>query len=389
MTTLCILGRQPEIGQAELESLYGADNVRAFGDSFACVASPVDFSRLGGSIKAGQVIAQVPTTDIKAAFRKIATLIPTLLRSLPDDGKIKLGVSVYGLEATPYALNGEVLRLKKIIKQKGRSVRAVPNDTLALSSAQTYHNSLTSPLGIELALVRDDATTHIVRVTDVQDIDAYRIRDRERPKRDAFVGMLPPKLAQIIINLAVGQADDTSRTILDPFCGTGVLLQEALLMGYGAYGSDISPKMIDFSRANLTWLREKAHRSLSDATLELADATTHSWTLPSAVAVACEGYLGQPLGGQHPSEEKILSIVHDTNKVMRGFLHNISTQLTTGTRLCVALPAWYINDSDYHLPVLTELNTLGFTRVSFRTDELIYRRDDQITARELVVLTKS
>ena len=80
----------------------------------------------------------------------------------------------------------------------------------------------------------------------MQDIESYTKRDRERPKRDAKVGMLPPKLAQIIINLAAGQLPEEKlqnicdiplgepiprrllgQTVLDPFCGTGVILQEA------------------------------------------------------------------------------------------------------------------------------------------------------------------
>jgi hypothetical protein len=47
----------------------------------------------------------------------------------------------------------------------------------------------------------------------VQDIDAYAERDFERPMRDAFVGMLPPKLAQIMLNLAVGEEFLESRVL--------------------------------------------------------------------------------------------------------------------------------------------------------------------------------
>src|SRR5581483_12120222 len=98
---------------------------------------------------------------------------------------------------------------------------------------------LTGPTGIELLLIAThDGQTIIARTTEVQDIDSYTLRDRGRPKRDARVGMMPPKLAQIIINLAVGELPEEARqsvceippdqpiptkhfagiTILDPFC---------------------------------------------------------------------------------------------------------------------------------------------------------------------------
>ena len=54
---ITILGRQPALGVAELEQLYGADNVRWFSQQAALVDSPdFDFETLGGSQKAGQVV---------------------------------------------------------------------------------------------------------------------------------------------------------------------------------------------------------------------------------------------------------------------------------------------------------------------------------------------
>lgn len=413
--TICILGRQPEIGLAELEALYGAEAVRPVGDTCALVDGPVDFDRLGGSVKAAKLLATLPTTERKTVFKRLARLIPGIVAGMPETGKIKLGLSLYGFTLNPYDLGGEALQLKKLVRRFDRSVRVVPNETPALSSAQTFHNSLATELGLELVLVRDGEQTLVGRVTNVQNIDAYRIRDRERPKRDTFVGMLPPKLAQVIVNLACGKPDLRPQTsdlrkpqktavaqpeisdlrsqicILDPFCGTGVVLQEALLMGYDVYGSDISPKMIDYSKTNLDWLRDaRPNHTFGEIRLETADATDHIWRQPVS-AVACEGYLGQPLGGQNPSPEKLREIIHDCNTVMREFLKNIAPQLTAGTPLCIAMPAWSVNGTLHHLPVTEELKQLGFTRSTFThtPTPLVYRRDDQVTARELVVLTKS
>jgi hypothetical protein len=100
--------------------------------------------------------------------------------------------------------------------------------------------------------------------------------------------------------------------------------------------------------------------------------------------------LFSPLGGQNPTPERIEKIVTETNAVMHGFLENIATQLTPGTRLCIAAPAWFIGNSIHHLPVTKDLAKLGFTRHTFLhvSEPLVYRRDDQITGRELLVLTK-
>jgi len=427
---ICILGRQPEIGLAELESLYGSNAVQPAGDQCALVNADVNFSRLGGSVKVAQHLTTIDDISRKGIFRTVSHLVPKVLRNLPNKGKIKLGISLYGFDISPYELGGEALRIKKAIKNSGRSVRVVPNETAALSSAQTYHNHLADDMGIEFVIIHDGDRTHIGQVTNVQDIDSYRIRDRERPKRDAFVGMLPPKLAQTIINLATGNLEDASETgtssaihlqpesgltetvsdparsreakedtsrtedtqiILDPFCGTGVILQESLLMGYGVYGTDLSKKMVDYSQINLKWLEKtKPMNAAGLVRLELADATDHIWRQPISV-VATEAFLGQPLGGQFPTKEKFAGIVHDTNIVIRDFFKNIVTQLPDGARLCVAVPVWFHDGEVTHLPVVEELASIGFTQRTFTHAEtpLMYHREDQITGRELLVLRKN
>lgn len=384
---ICVLGRQPELGLAELEALYGHKNVRPLGETCAAVDVSVDFKRLGGSLKIAEQLVSIPSTQPKNVFKELAELLPDIIKDLPPEGKVTLALSAYGLDISPFKLSGEALKLKKVLRAAGRSARVVPNETTALSSAQTYHNRLATEKGIEFLLVVNGSETVIGRVVDVQNIDAYRIRDRNRPKRDAFVGMLPPKLAQTIVNLAVGESKTDH--LLDPFCGTGVILQEALLTGMAVRGSDISPKMIEYTKANLDWLVKLHNLRSAHYDLTVADATSHNWKFDAPVAVATEAYLGQPLGGQTPSPEKIREIIHDTNDIIRGFLKNIAGQLKPGSRLCVAVPAWFVDDKEYHLPVIDDLNSLGFEQIRFSaTDKLIYRRHGQVTARELLVLKR-
>lgn len=396
MSQIAITGRLPEISIAELESLYGASAIRRIGDH-ALIDATVDPTRLGGTVKLADHIMTVPTSNPQKVFEHLRQALPVYLENFPE-GKIKLGVSLYGMPMPLARHNANVLTLKKIIRQLGRSVRAIPNTDHALSSAQTFHNALTSPVGLELVLVAHEGKTFIGRVIYVQDIDSYTIRDRQRPKRDTFVGMLPPKLAQTMINLSTNDAN-ASATVLDPFCGTGVVLIEAMIMGYDIYGSDIAQKMIDFSTINLDWLTKhpKIKVKSVDSFLEVADATTHQWNTArlnnsdSPIQIASEAYLGQPIGGQNPTPEKMQSIVHECNVIVRDFLKNIVKQVPKNTRLCLAVPSWRVMKRTYDLPVLDELGKLGYSAVSFEhttTDQLIYRRDDQPTGRRLLVLLK-
>lgn len=393
--SLAILGRQPALGLAELESLYGSDAVRPAGPIAAVLSLPpeaINFPRLGGSIKLARILKQVDTTDWNKLEKHLRQAIPEHLQYVPE-GKMKLGLSVHGFDISVAKLNATGLTLKKIIKGAGRSIRVVPNKELELNSAQVLHNGLTGPTGWELLLVRDGNTTILAQTTDIQDIDAYAARDQGRPKRDARVGMLPPKLAQTIVNLATGgqpAAPDT--VILDPFCGTGVVLQEALLMGYGAYGTDLEPRMVDFTAQNLDWLQETHHTAtpFNLTKLEAGDATNHRWD-PTPSIIACEGYLGQPFT-VFPGGEKLAEIRNTCNTILKKFLQNIGRQTAPGTRLCLAVPAWQQSAAQYvHLQALDHLEELGYNRVSFKhveDSDLVYARADQIVARELLVITK-
>ncbi len=387
MESLIILGRQPKIGIAELESLYGAKAIRPVGGQAVIVNRQIEdiaFTRLGGSIKLCKLLNVLDSTDWPELEAYLAEMIPEHLQYVPE-GKFKLGLSVYGLKVGPRTINATGLRLKKIIKAAGRSVRIIPNKAPELNSAQVLHNQLTSPLGWELVFVRDGSTTILGLTAAEQDIAGYAGRDQNRPKRDAKVGMLPPKLAQILINLTNPAA---GATVLDPFCGTGVVLQEAAIMGFEIYGTDIEQKMVDYSMENLKWLHS-THGVTITGTIEQGDATLHKWQ-PPLDSVASETFLGKPLASLPPAA-LLHQIRKDCDDLHQRFLANLGDQLPRGARLCLAVPAWRQKSGFLHLTTLDHLKELGYTRQSFihaKAEDLVYHRPDQVVARELVLLKK-
>lgn len=411
--TIAILGRQPALGLAELESLFGDTNIKPVGRGTAILDVPPEhfpIQRLGGTMKAAKLLVELPFTDWQKIENHLAKELPHHASLLPE-GKIRLGLSTYGLNPPIKRLNNTGLTLKKAIKTSGRSVRVVPNNATKLNTAQILHNQLTGPTGIDLLLIQNGSKTLLAQTFAVQDIEAYAARDQARPKRDARVGMLPPKLAQIIVNLAVGhiespvtshQSRETSDkrhetvspyTVLDPFCGTGVVLQEALLMGYHVIGSDIEQRMILYTSQNLEWLTQR--REYPAVTeeyikeLSTVDATIADWE-GLADAIACETYLGQPFSAE-PDPEKLKQVMQDVDTIHRKFLQNVARQTKPGFRMCIAVPAWKTKNGFKHLKMLDSLEELGYNRVSFAhvsTRDLIYHRDNQVVGRELVTLIR-
>lgn len=385
---LAILGRQPALGMAELEAVFGSDKTRWFSDQSALVDSDAfSIEAFGGTQKAGRVVYELPHGDWRRVSMKIVQAYSQAWAEF--DGKVTLGLSAYGFDISPREVQKTGIVLKQKLKKQNVSLRLLPNAEPALNTATSHHNKLgLSNNKVELLIVRSrSGRITVAESTGAQNITAYALRDQGRPKRDAFVGMLPPKLAQIMINLA--HPAPGSR-ILDPFCGTGVVLQEAALLGYSVYGTDLSEKMIRYSRDNLNWLQDSHHIHF-DWHLHEGDAIEATWQAPID-AVVCETYLGQPFNAP-PSPDKLDQVKRNCDQIISKFLQNIASQIKPGTPLCVAVPAWRDSSGRFtHLPLTRQLETLGYKEHSFqhiKADELLYCREDQIVARELLVLEKS
>lgn len=388
--SLCILGRQSGLSIAELESLLGADKISPISHHAALISlqhQDIPFARLGGTIKLCKVLTRIPSVEWRVVQDYLVKHVPEHVSLLPE-GKVKFGISTYGLNVKQNAINATGLEVKKATKAVGRSMRVVPTNGTELNSAQVLNNKMTDILGMELILVKDGHEVILAQTVNIQDIDAYAERDWKRPMRDARVGMLPPKLAQIITNLASPEPASPKHTVLDPFCGTGVLLQEALLCGFSIVGTDLEPRMIEYSQVNLDWLQAKYDFEGRFA-LEVGDATSHQWT-NTFDSIACETYLGRPFSTE-PNPDKLREVINDVNTIHRKFLQNVAKQTKPGLRLCIAVPAWHTKSGIKHLPVLDHLTDMGYTRMSFvhsEDSQLIYHREDQIVGRELVVITR-
>lgn len=405
--TIAIHGRQPALGRAELESLYGAESLVPFGKEMSLLNIPteqIDFDRLGGTVRIAKILNELPN-HWDAIEQYLIQHTPEHAAQI--DGKLSFGMSVYGVAINPRRLAKTALLVKKAIKTAGHSVRMVPHDKIELNSATVLYNKLTHKNGWELLIVSDGKKTYLAQTTRIQDIDSYTARDRARPYRDAKVGMLPPKLAQIIINLAASKImsneqgamskDINSKTlVLDPFCGTGVVLQEAMLMDFDIYGTDLEPRMVQYTIDNLSWLDTLYPEKGDYRRVEIGDATRHRWEIPkhearnSKLAVAGETYLGKPLSALPPGDQ-LAKIMHEVNALHHRFLQNIGSQIQKGTRLCLAVPVWRGKHEFLHLSTLDFLHDLGYNRVKFEhvsNEDLIYHREGQVVGRELLVLIK-
>ena len=393
MKYVAIAGRQPLISLAEIQALYDKA-ARLVGKKLVFFKideddgkniSP-DINRLGGSLKLGRFF----DTDFSKLAKFLATAHP--------EGKITLGISDFSKQKKSGLAKQKSMELKRNLAKMGRSVRVITSNEPEISSATAHHNQLGEKAGcFEIFLI--DREIYLSLGT--QNITAYTERDQVRPARDAKVGMLPPKLAQILINLC-GKLPEGAR-VLDPFCGTGVVLQEAAIMGYVPYGTDLNERMVEYSKKNLSWLFNERNRKrfkiLPDLiqkkdqilnAISVGDATSFTWE-GEIDAVGFEGYLGAPMS-KPPVDIKFKTEKAKCREIAIGFLKNITPQIKSGTPVVMALPAWLRENGKYAgLNILDEIQEMGYNFEKFQDlsqSDLLYYREGQIVAREIIVIRK-
>ena len=393
MKYVAIAGRQPLISLAEIQALYdkaarlvGKKRVFFEVEDTGSVEVVPNINRLGGSLKLGRFF----DTD----FGKLAKF----LAAAHPEGKITLGISDFSKQKKSGLAKQKSMELKRNLARMGRSVRVITSNEPEISSATAHHNQLGEKAGcFEIFLI--DREIYLSLGT--QNITAYTERDQARPARDAKVGMLPPKLAQILINLC-GKLPEGAR-VLDPFCGTGVVLQEAAIMGYVPYGTDLNGRMVEYSKKNLSWLfnerNQKRFKLLSSLiqkkdqilnAISVGDATSFTWE-GEIDAVAFEGYLGAPMS-KPPVDIKFKTEKAKCREIAMGFLKNITPQIKSGTPVVMALPAWLRENGKYvGLNILDEIQEMGYNFEKFQDlsqSDLLYYREGQIVAREIIVIRK-
>ena len=385
---ICVLGRQPELGIAELEAVLGPGPIVRISEECVGIREPhgeVKQETLGGTIKTAKLIAIIPSTKRNRVYAESRSIIAGCLKeaAAASEHKISFGISAYGMRMGQNQLHKLSFDVKRDLGEAGVNVRVVVGKGSELSSAQILHNGLAGG-GCEFLMVEGKTRVYLARTVSVQDIESYSKRDYGRPRRDTKTGMLPPKLAQIMLNLA---GASRMRNVLDPFCGTGVVLMEAALRNCRIMGGDLRAGMVEDTKTNLRWIGKEYSIKVDASRIECADATTKRWS-ERFDRVVSELYLGRQFASL-PERETLERAMDECNVIATRFLTNLRRQIDPRVRCCIAVPAWSSPHGFIRLPVVYRLGDLGYERVEFvhaDSKSLIYHRPDQVVARDLLVL---
>jgi len=405
--TFFILGNHTSLAVAELATAIGKEkDYSMLSNHILLLEEPAENlsylqNNLAGIVKSGSIIAELPTWNDE----QLQDLVLSGLCDVQTESKINFGISLYNFseKSLPKDLQKQAERLglsvKKELRKNGQSVRYVSSKEPDLSSVILIENNVLTS-GAEFVIIRTKSGFLFGQTETVQNYKAWSERDFGRPARDAKNGMLLPKLARTMINLAGTNLSET--TLLDPFCGSGTVLMEAALMGTkNILGSDISEKAIEDTKINTDWIESNLLETSSNTTLFVSPAQNlHEHVKKPVDLIVAETYLGPPRKGNE-SHQSIKHVGEDLVELNREAFTELFDLLKKGGKAVIAFPVFLTKEEEIHLPLKPLLEAIGFTIAqtlpatapaiqSEQTEAggFLYERKGQLVAREILVLEK-
>ncbi|MFA6098003.1 MAG: DNA methyltransferase [Patescibacteria group bacterium] len=357
-------------------------------------------NQLGGCIKIGAIVSEI--NNVKRLFDIVnADFLKKNILSQKDK-KQSFGFSLYGDVLWRYQteFNAHGLRLKKELQKSNFKCRFVAAQGGDLSSVQITKNKMIEN-GADIIIISGLHSFYIGKTISVQDFEDYSFRDYGRPQRDAASGMLPPKLAKMMINLS---QISSGQLLLDPFCGSGTVLQEAMLMGYkNIAGSDISDRAIDDTKNNMEWLAKEYDLPKSNLKLHMTDVKEiYKFFPPNSVdAIVTEPFLGPPLK-KNIGVISVLAVIQELESLYLSAFYNFAKITKPTATIIMVFPLYRTPHGIYSLKILEQLEKMGFYRINpipnkvslfakigpTARGSIIYNRPDQNIEREIFIFKR-
>lgn len=388
-----ISGTHPLLSLAEIASLFEVENISLnwFITKNESKLNPETIKSLGGIIKFGEIVSSCPNLG------ELDEIIYQKLIDLNRDSKISFGLSFYGFKTKDFFKLKKIgLNIKKNLRQDKISARVVSGENNQLSSATVENNNLIKK-GAEFVILKNGDEILIGKTIAVQAFKELSFRDFGRPQRDDKSGMLPPKVAQIMINLSQTKKDEL---VLDPFCGSGTIPGELLLMGYKKIiGTDISDKAVSDSRENIKWL-ENNFQIKANVEIFQSPAQNISREIKKVKTIVTEPYLGPQRGGIDYKKSK-----NDLDILYSDALRDFKNILDKGSRVVMIWPVMnsvkdriFLNPNIYGYKIINPFNdkllkqilnsAFSIPKNFNERPSLIYHREGQRISREIVILEK-
>lgn len=240
MKYVFILGRNPELSRAELFSYLDTRRIK-FNEFFYSNNSLIlefkqdlvlDINLFGGLLGFGRLIEFPREKDLS--------------EYLKNNEFVQLDRFTYSvrgnLDSSLFSEKFKIERKKAQIRNFGKKLKFQSGEQSFLPRADVEIFAAFYKSVFLLGLIEQKFCSDLIEK-----------RDMKKPVRRESLA-ISPRLAKILINLSGAKEGDL---VLDPFCGVGGIIQEAVLMGINCVGIDRDSDAIEGARENLNWLKKE------------------------------------------------------------------------------------------------------------------------------------
>ncbi len=389
-TYLFVLGSNTELSRAEIKpfvneilfepevNLLLADSLRFENPrNLPKSKEQIFLDRLGGSIRMAKVLGEF------SAKKKLVEVIFQNSALSENSSNVKIGVSAFqtGKNFLPEFLG----MIKKYFAEKKTAVRLENSGGKNMTSGQIFDRKLLKK-GAEFIIWQRGNSFLLSQTVANQNLRNYVLRDRRKPFSDSKMGMLPPKLAQILINLADPKF---SAKIIDPFCGSGTICTEAAIMGFKTVGSDLNPDFLAGAKKNFYFFAEKFRFEKNKGEFFIGNVASFPWVKFREKIMVTEGWLGENFE-RSPSLDKIEK---EAVKVLKMWVKAFSNMEQNGPQKVVfCLPCWNFRGKNISISqkLFAKIAKSSYNPLALFAGQktFIYKREKAFVAREICVLER-
>ncbi len=319
------------------------------------------FESLGGCVRLTKFIKKIQNQDLLQD--EIVNILAQYNKS------IQFSISIINIPQVQIKYS----TLKKQLKKTGQRVRYIKSSGDGLSASVLLNQDV-----IELIILKSNNNIYISQTISVQNIDQWTNRDRQKPYFDDRKGMLPPKLARMLVNYGLSLSNNQISNIYDPFCGSGTVLMEAAMLGVKKIiGSDLDYDAVQGTQKNLQWLQKqysldiKSHVFQHDLTQKITN------NIGKIDLVVTEPFLGKP----NPTKKELANIFKGLERLYLGSLKKLSIVLNNNAILVIIFPLVESKNKTYNMSnLIDKLGKKGYTLLA---KPVVYHRPNATVKRQI------
>ena len=353
-----ILGRNPKLSRAEILEFLKARNRPhkeiMLEENLLIIETnedeKFDIQEFGGTMWLGKITAEGTTENITEYLNKTEII--------PSD---KFSYAVFGNQ-DPQILKDIFKERKKkaMIKHGGKQIKFQDGQKQGIPSTDFhifYH--------------KHNETVYLGIATQSYNNSDVKKRDMEKPIRRESLA-ISPRLSKILINLSEAKPHDL---LLDPFCGIGGILQEALVKKINVYGIDKDKQATEGAEKNLTWLKSEYNIQNKSKIQNLDSRKTPDLQF---AAIATETPLGKTLK-KKPTDKEAKQIIQNFEAYIIPILKRLKKVKKPSAKIAITFP------------VIRKLHTDTY-KISNKTELKVYMspilesHPDQYISRDILIL---